>query len=274
MAGQSRDLTISGHEVVLELDDEVISQGDVISGAVVVIPTGEREVGKVSIRLREHWRQVEPDERVDGLTTRARSRVHAKAKLKKFESSTIVRKRDFSVQLMQAQRCRFEFQLPRNARVSTDAAGWMLEVSLKGSPSVHPDVDLMKLDVRVAEEVQAVLDAWVERLKFTEDRARRRWEHQGLTTKVSLMPPKALAGEFDGVDLELRQGEGGAVEGRVIFDLEEKSVADYLRAAVGSDRISREIALSHEQVFVDGAVDLDGIAQVFRTLLAGVLAER
>jgi hypothetical protein len=271
MPGLKKELSVSGHTVIVEVDDEVISQGDRVQGTLTVIPQGERELGDLDIRMREYHRQVEDAE--DTLTTRTRTRTHEQVTLVEFESRTIVRKHQFSVQLEQARCYSFSLKLPRNCRPSTAAGGWQLSVSMPNESGLYPDTDMVRLNVSLGEEMQAILDTFVG-LKFVEDPSRRSWDSRSLVTQIWLNPPKVLAGELDGVALELRQGDAGTVEGSLIFDLQEKSVADYLKSLVQQDLVRRELS-DVPQLFLEGGHrNAEGLSKMLGDMLNGVLTGR
>lgn len=271
MPGLNKELSVSGHTVIVEVDDEVISQGDRVDGTLTLIPQGERELGVLEIRMREYSRQVEEGE--DTLTTRTRARTHERVTLTEFESRTIVRKHQFSVQLEQARCYPFSLKLPMNCRPSTPAGGWQLSVSMSNDNGLYPDTDMVRLNVSLGEEMQALLDTFVD-LKFVEDPARRSWDSRSLVTQIWLDPPKVLEGELDGVALELTQGEAGTVEGNVTFDLQEKSVADYLKSLVAQDLIRRELSDVPELFLEGGHRNAEGLSKMLGDMLNGVLTGR
>ncbi len=273
MAAAPNELSVSGHTVLVEFEDEVISQGDRIQGTLTVIPQGERKLGDLEIRMREYFRQVEDGE--DSLTTRTRARTHERKTLTEFETRTIVRKHQFSVQLEQARCYPFSLKLPRNCRPTTAGGGWQLSVSMPNDGGLYPDTDMLRLNVSLGEEMQAVLDTFVGRMKFVEEAARRSWDSRTLVTHLWLTPPKVLEGELDGLALELRQGDAGTVEGTLVFDLQEKSVADYLKSLVQQDLIRRELSHDMPQLFLeDGHRNDAGLATTLGDMLNDVLTGR
>jgi hypothetical protein len=273
MAALKQELTVSGHVVVLEFDDEVVSQGDRITGALTVIPQGERETGALEIRMQEYFRQVEDDE--DTLTTRTRTRTHEKVVLTEFESRTVVRKHDFSVQLEQAQRYPFSLKLPKNCRPSTESGGWQLSVTMQNERGLYPDTDMVRFPVELGEEMQAILQTLVGRMKFVEDRERRNWDSWTKVTHLWLNPPTVLEAELDGLALELRQADKGSVEGTLVFDLQEKSLADYFRALSSQDLVRCDVSLGKSELFLEnGQRNDEALSKALGGILSGVLAKR
>ena len=264
-AGLKRELHVSGYDVTLEVDDEVLTQGDTVRGRVTV--AAGRDPGVVTVRMQEFWPRTEG---ADGgaLTTRTSRRTVQEEVLTTFSPTRIVRRYATAFQVEEGRVYPFEVQLPRNARLSTPRAGWQLVVSIVTEHAAYPQAERVRLNVGLAEEVEAVLDVWVSRLKFAEESERRRWCSERVSTTFRLLPPKVLEPALDAVVLELQQDDAGGVLGAITFDRAERGVADYFKALLDRDKVTRKVALSSQELYGrDLAFRDDDVARAFGNLL-------
>lgn len=274
--GLKREFAIGGAEVLLELDEQVYSQGDRITGSVSVIPPDgqEGELPHPIVELNEYWTRTEDDDEASSLTTRTQVSSRDKVLLEEFSKKTVVRRKSFSVQLETARCYRFALRLPKNCRPSTETTGWNVVVHLEAKPPAHPTSGRLRLGVDLGEELQAVLEAFTTRLRFREDPAQRRWDAASVTARFRLLPPKPLEAELDHIDLELLQSAAG-VKGTISFDLQEKSILDYFKSLFEMDIVKQDFALERgELVTPEGTTNLDSVTRALSERLQEVLGKR
>ena len=74
---------------------------------------------------------------------------------------------------------------------------------------------------------------------------------------------------------EMSQDEDGSVEGDLILNLQEKSIADYFKAIVGKDKIRKPFHLASSQLFdQDGSVRSEDISMVIGGSLKEVMLDQ
>ena len=89
------------------------------------------------------------------------------------------------------------------------------------------------------------------------------------------MPPEVLKSELDYMAFQISQAEDGSVEGDLIFNLQEKSIADYFKAIIGRDKIRKPLHLASSQLYAqDGSVRGGEIAESIMSSLREVIEPR
>lgn len=272
-AGLKREFNVSGFDVTVEVDDEVLTQGDTISGTVTVGCSGSEPFNALTLRLQEFWPKTEAPEG-GSLTTRTARRTASELTLTTFSKTRVVRRFATSFQVDDARAYPFEVELPRNARISTERAGWRLAVGIDCLQPAYPQVERVRLTVGPAEEVDAIREVFVDRLKFVEEVERRRWSPERVTTTFWLKPPKVLEPALDAVILELQQDDQGGVIGTITFDRAEQGIADYFKALLGQDKVTREVGLDAAELYdEEDGFRMDDLTRAFGNLLNRVIAE-
>ena len=258
-----RTFNIAGCEVAVRVGEEVYSQMDRVAGT-VSITGGEYEQTGNSIRLelKEFWTETRSTGK--RTTTVTVHKVH--------EVVTLCR--EFSIQPRSEHSYPFDVPLPRNARISRGSTGWCLVVTLD-VPGARDPTGRVALKVEPAEEFLAIVEACDFELGFKEDERGRRWSQSTGMTQFRMLPPHLLKPDLDYLALELRQGEDGGVSGTLIFDLQEKSLGDYLRAMFNRDQVRKPIRLTREQIWLnDDEANTGAISKAIGQCLQDVINER
>ena len=168
----------------------------------------------------------------------------------------------------------FEADLPRNCRISTPHTGWCLVVSMDIPKALDP-TERVVLKVEPVEEFLAIIEVCEEKLGFQERQKTRNWNPRSSKTTFRLLPPEVLKSELDYLAFEISQTEDGGVEGDLIFNLREKSIADYFKAIIGRDKIRKPFHLAASQLYAqDGRVRSGDIAEVIMGSLKEVIDPR
>jgi len=168
----------------------------------------------------------------------------------------------------------FEVQLPRNRRISTANTniGWYLAITMDIPMAIDP-VKGVLLKVQPAKKFLAIIGVCEESLKF--QAKSRYWDSRSSRTYFHLLPLKALRFELDYLDVGMVQEEDGGVDGELIFNLREKSIADYFNAFMKKDLITRHFSLASSQIFTqNGDVNNGEIAKVIGSVLNEVMEQR
>ncbi len=256
LEGFKRTLNIAGSKIIVVTESKIYSQLDLIRGEVVVTAPQYKQVGNsINLELKEFWTETM-------LTGRSSHRVtmyktHAKITLQGA----------FDFEPGSQHRFPFEVGLPRNCRISTESSGWCLMITLKIPYAKNPS-EFVVLKVQPAKEFLAIIEVCEEFLRFQERQKSRQWNTRSFKTYFRLMPPEVLKSELDYMAFEIFQAEDGNVEGDLIFNLQEKSIADYFKAAIGKDRIKRQFHLASSQLYSqDGRVCSGYVVEVIRVLL-------
>jgi len=168
----------------------------------------------------------------------------------------------------------FSLKLPENSRLSTSSAGWRLKASLEIPGAIDPCTKL-NLKVTGATEFKAVAAACGEVFQMREKDNSWKWDDSRYTS-FRMLPSGEMIREFDYVAFSLRQVEGaGGVSGKMIFNLQEKSFKDYLKAMLFMDRIERPLILERDQLFCgDGTVNSAAIRGIIEPAIREITESR
>ncbi len=254
---------IAGSEISVLIDDDVYSQGGVVTGK-FLIKGGqyEQDVRSIRLELKEFWTETRSSGK--NTTTVTVYETHQTVDL---AGATAIERHS-------EQEYRFEVRLPTNARVSTTHTGWLLKVHLDVPKAIDPSGEL-KLTVQPAAELLAIVEACETSMRFEESLRHRRWDAKTTATRFRLLPPEVLKSELDYLRLELKMGEDGSVSGTLVFDLQEKSIGDYFKALVNKDQVKRPLNLSREQVLADdGGPNTLAISKVIGDAVQEVVEQR
>lgn len=256
-----RTFNISNAEVAVVTEDDVYSQSDRVSGEVVV-RGGEYEQSGESIKLelQEFWTE-----------TRDYTDTSSTTVTKSMAREWLTLTENFSIEPRSEQSYPFEVQLPRNCRISKGGQGWRLVVTMD-IPGARDRTGQVILEVQPAEEFLAIVEGCELGMRFQEEIRRRRW----LTaTHFRLNPPAVLKSELDYMELHLLHSEDGGVTGSLVFDLQERSLADYFKAMIDRDEVKKPIALSRDDIFLpDGETNVAAITRSIGRSLQEVMTER
>lgn len=263
LEGLKRTLNIAGSKIIVVTEDQNYSQGDSVRGEVEVIASDYKLTGNsINLELKEFWTET----RSTGKTTTTVT-VHK-------THATVVFEGAFDYEPGSRHRFPFDVELPRNCRISTPHTGWCLSVSLDIPRAVDPS-ERVVLEVQPAEEFLAIVEVCEESLRFREKQKSRKWNTRASTTYFRLLPPEALESELDYLAFELSQADDGGVEGDLIFNVQEKSIADYFKAIVGKDKIRRQFHLASSQLnSQDGRVNREEIAVLLKGMMKEVIDQR
>ena len=259
-----RTFNISGAEITVNLDDEVLSQNDPVAGEVVIVGGKLDQSGKaITLELKEFWTETRYNAATKSTTTVTVYHTH----------DTVNLAGAFAIKSGSEQRFRFETRLPLNGRISTGSTGWLVEVSLDIPAAVDPRGHI-KLDVKPSEEIAAVLETCETILRFEEKTSYRRWNSKTRESWFRMIPPGALKKELDYLRLQLLQTDDGGITGELVFDLQEKSIGDYFKAIFNRDQVTAPLSLSREQLFLpDGAANTKAIADVIGSAMVKVIED-
>ncbi len=260
-----RTFNIAGVEIGVVTEDDVCSQGDAIAGQVIIRGTEHELSGdSIELKLEEFWTETRIAGQYGGTTVI----VH-----KTRDENTLADA--FTIEPRSEQTYPFRVVLPRNARVSTGSmGGWQLDVRMDVPRAVNPTGSVI-LNVQPAEELLAILSVCETNLKFQEQVRYRIWNPQTNRMRFHLLPPQALKPELDYLDLNVCTTHNGGVIGELIFDLQEKSVADYFKALTNRDQLTKPIELQRADIFLpNNEPNVRALATIIGQSLQDVLVAR
>lgn len=194
---------------------------------------------------------------------------------------TVYRTRDSqllgrNISILPGERSAYEFslKLPANSRLSTSASGWRLKVSLDIPGTIDPS-SILNLNVTAAPEFKAVSAACVELYQMREKENSWKWD-DSRNTSFRMLPSVEMGREFDYIAFSLHQVENtGGVQGKIIFNLQEKSFKDYLKAMFFMDRMEKPLVLTRDQLFcADGTVNHLAIRDIIEPLIREIAEAR
>jgi len=166
----------------------------------------------------------------------------------------------------------FSLRLPENSRLSTSSTGWRVKAAMD-IPGIIDPTCALRLNVTPAEVFRAVSAACAARFRLRESEKSWRWGKDGQTT-FRMLPDDELRAEFDHLDFRLRQAKGG-VAGKVVFNLQEKCLKDYLKAMLMMDRVEKAIHLPGNVLCrPDGSMDIEAIADAVDAMMREIIKAR
>ncbi len=261
--GIQRAFNIGGAKISIHTEREVISQGGVLAGVVVVNAQNRPVDGKsLWINLEEFWTEYHG-------TGKTRHKVTVRE-----NRNILMLAQNFVLEPNSEYSYPFEMQLPLNSRLSTRETGWALQVSI----DVHHGIDpgqRMRLNVGLADDFLAIVQAFQWKMAFKEKEKSRRWKGDKNCTYFRILPDEQWEKEFDYIAFELTQLQNGGVTGKVIFNLQEKSFTDYIKAMFMQDRSVMPFKLTREQLFLpDGNVNQEEIVRSLKSVMDRIAKER
>ena len=261
--GIKRAFNIGGCAISVQTAAHSFPQGGAVDG-VVSLTGGEvdQTADVLVVELDEYWTE-----------TRSTGKSSRRVTVNQTRDSAILR-RDLTILPGGELTLPFSLKLPNNSRLSTSSTGWKIKVTMDIPMAIDPGKTVV-LNVRPAEAFRAIVKTCEERLGFTEKDNSWKWSKE-LTTSVRLLPMNILKEDFDYLEFKLTQsGPAHAVTGRIVFNLQEKSFTDYLKALLMMDRIEKPIRLTRSQLFHDdGSINGAEIEAVVRPMIEDIVNSR
>ena len=258
-----RAFNIGGCRLTINTNSQFHPQGSLVEGEIHLEGGGlDQTCSLMCVELEEFW----TESRGSG---KNRSRV------------TVYRTREREVlgrniSILPGDRSSYQFslKLPANSRLSTSTTGWRLKVSLDIPGAIDP-CSTLSLKVTGAGEFKAISAACSEMFQMREKENSWKWGDMQ-STYFRMLPSNELGREFDYIAFSLRQVEGtGGVHGKIIFNLQEKSFKDYLKAMLFMDRIEKPLALGREQLFCDdGTVKSLAVRDAIEPMIREIVKSR
>ncbi len=273
LEGLKRTLNIAGAKIIVALENNKISQSDLIKGGVVVTAPEYRLSGSsIKIELQEFYTDKEERQKLwipgqrdtPAILEVTINKTHAEVGLLGA----------FDFEPKSEHRFPFEVRVPRNCRISTanTKTGWQLAVTMDIPKAKDPEIKVL-LKIQPAKAFLAIVKVCEEKLGF--QLKSTNWYSRTSRTYFHLSPLEALRPELDSLQVGMGQEEGGDVEGVLTFNLKEKSIGDYFKAFMGKDLIKRNFRLAISQIFSnDGNVNRGEIAKVIGDAVREVTGQR
>lgn len=260
--GLKRTFNIGGCSIIIETEREFQPQGSMISGNVIIQGGKLEQSGRsIEVELEEFWTERRGTGKNSRTVTVYRTR------------NSQILEDQFTISPGDDVSYLFDLQLPRNSRLSTSSTGWRLKVTMDIPKAIDP-YKTVKLKVVPAFEFQAIVQACEERLQFYEKKNSYRWS-TSYSTYFRLLPSEEMKKEFDYIAFDLSQTGNNGVNGEIIFNLQEKSFKDYLKAMVMMDRIKKSFTLNEGQLFMDdNTVNCDAIATMIDPMIQEIIKDR
>ena len=257
-----RGLNIGGCSIEIHMDRQGYQQGSQIKGNVVVKGGKIPQYGDaILIELEEFW----TEQRGSGKSSHT---------VTVYQTHGIQTFNNFSIDPGEEQNFMFNLRLPLNSRLSTSSTGWNIKVTIDIPNAVDP-LCRAKLNVTPAVEFLAIAQA-CEGIQFSLKSKSWKWTRGAGTTYFRVLPSEEMKKEFDYIAFNLSQsGSTGGVSGSILFNLQEKSFMDYIRAVFLKDRIEKVFVLSREQIFLaDGAINSESIINAIKPSLEEIIKSR
>jgi sporulation-control protein spo0M len=253
-----RYLNLRGVLLSISTQERLYLQGDSIEGS-IVLQGGEydQRVRSLHLTLLEFWV--------------VQSGKHRHTKTKNHETRRL--SEQFLIRAGEPREFPFTISLPSNCRLSRPDCGWWLMAALdiqktRKIRQKHP------IDVQPAGELIGLIKALEKGPQLRENPKKRLWNPKTGEVRIHLTPPESLRGELDSIRVYGRR-DGDQLVGRFVFNLQEKTLLDYARAAVGQDRISVAFRFPRSRLFLpDGSLDPVGINEEFARALEQALTQR
>ena len=252
---------IAGITTTIEVDDEVHSQGDTVTGTVFLRGGDyDRSLEKITLQLREYWLETHSTGKSTTVVT-----VYRDEQIEILSGKT-------SINSGAESSHSFEVQLPPNCRITAGGCGYCLWAQLEIKGAVDPKCKV-DFDVQPTESLMAIVSTCEDRMGFQEQLKKRAWVPKTSTVWFRLKPPDVLLSELDYLALDLNETQDGAVTGTLVFNLQEKSITDYFRAMLRWDIVKKPFALPLSDIFLkDGSIHQDAIVQQIVSQMRTVVA--
>ena len=143
--------------------------------------------------------------------------------------------------------------MPSNCRLSDSSdysSGWCLVVKID-VPRAKDPVERLSIEVIPHREFLAIQHTLVNTLKFEK-------KDNFFISRNRFIPPAALKSELDCINLNFYQ-DGINTKCELVFDLQEKSIADYFKMLVRLDKVKREIIFSQSELLDENLKPKDHI---------------
>ena len=226
-----KTFNISGCEIVIEPDRSVYHQGDTINCNFRITGSKEYEqtADEISISLEESWQESRGSGDDQRTVTIRKERVTILVDENATLKSDVTNDYEFSV------------QLPPNCRLSksSNSLGWCLVVKIDIPNAIDP-VERLSVDVIPHREFLAIEHTLESTLKFEK-------KSTFFSSGERFLPPAALKSKLDCIDLHCYQ-EGTNTNCKLVFDLQEQSIADYFKMIVRLDKIKKEIVFNQSEL--------------------------
>lgn len=233
-----KTFNISGCEITIDPDRSIYHQGDYIKCKFSITGSKDYEqtADEISIILEESWETSNGENNTTHRKDRVISVVDSNVALK----------------LGSIFNYEFEAQLPQNCRLSdsSDSLGWCLVVKID-VPRAKDPVERLSIEVIPHREFLAIQHTLESILKFER-------KSTFFTSGERFLPPAALKSELDCIDLHCDQ-EGINTNCELVFDLQEKSIADYFKTIVRLDKVKREIIFNQSELLDENLKPKDNI---------------
>ena len=219
-----KTFNIAGCEIIIEPDRSVYHQGDFINCTFKITGSKEYEqiADEISISLEESWQETTGSGDNQSTVTIREERVTTVVENKTVLKSDITNNYEFSA------------QLPQNCILSdsSDSLGWCLVVKID-VPNAKDPVERLSVEVVPHREFLAIEHTLESALRFEKKTG-------FFNSNNRFLPPSALKNELDCIDINCYQ-DGEITNCELVFDLQEKSIADYFKAILRLDKVKREI---------------------------------
>ena len=258
-----RAFNIGGCKLTINANSLSYPQGTPVEGKVHLEGGGlDQNCNLMSVELEEFWTESRGSGKNRRRVTVYRTR----------EREILGR----NISILPGDRSSYDFKLnlPSNSRLSTSTTGWRLNVSLDIPGAIDPHSTLI-LKVTGAAEFKAISTACSELFQMREKENSWKWDDTQ-STYFRLLPSEEMSREFDYIAFSLHQVENtGGVRGKIIFNLQEKSFKDYLKAMLFMDRIEKPLVLTADQIFLpDGTVNRTAMQNIIEPMILGISESR
>lgn len=226
-----KTFNISGCEIIIEPDRYVYHQGDLIKCKFKITGSKEYEqtADEISIALEESWTETRGSGKNRRTVTVREERVTTVV-----ENKTVLKPDN-------TKTYEFAAQLPQNCRLSesSDSLGWCLVVKIDVPYAIDP-VERLSVEVVPHREFLAIEHTFESALKFEK-------KSTFFTSGERFVAPPALKNELDCIDLHCEQN-GDETICKLVFDLQEKSIADYFKTIIRLDKVKSEITFKQSDL--------------------------
>ena len=168
----------------------------------------------------------------------------------------------------------FTLQLPENVSFTDPTLCWSISVDFKNASGSTESVTrhFVVLPKKVFMDILKVVES---RLGFSENLHVRHWIEDSQKTRFFLEPSKRFKNLLDFIQLEIRENPNGDVEGEFEFDLQERTISDYVEAILGRDKVHLPFILKSKELYdSSGCINSDAVAAYFEAQIDKALALR
>lgn len=142
----------------------------------------------------------------------------------------------------------FEFQIPKDISFTDSIHAWGIHIEFLRSNGSRTTIS-RAFAVLPRKSFMDILRVAHCELGFQENLHVREWKKDSHITRFYLEPDEQYQKQLDAILLDLFETEHGDIKGQFEFNLQERTITDYFKAAIGRDRVRLPFLIKAEDLY-------------------------